>query len=108
MSFRLQQRSVIRYFVLCGKSNHQIAAKLATGYGLDALCLTAVQKWAARFRAGQYNIEDDNRSGRPPQTDLCDAVLRFLEKKRTSHREMLARRALPKKQQFPKYSLASG
>jgi hypothetical protein len=56
------------------------AAKLAKGYGLDALCLRAVQKWAARFRAGEHDVEDDDRSGPPPQTDLCDAILRFLEK----------------------------
>jgi hypothetical protein len=80
MSLLMQQRSVIRYFVLCQKSNQQIAAKRAKGYGQDALCLRAVQKWAARFRAGQENVEDDERSRRRPQTDIGDAILRFLEK----------------------------
>jgi hypothetical protein len=63
MSPLLQQRSVVRYFVLRGKSNGQIDAKLAKGYGRDALCLRAVQKWVARFRAGQHDVEDDDRSG---------------------------------------------
>jgi hypothetical protein len=63
MSLLLQQRSVIRYFVLRGISNQQITAKLANGYGLDALCLRAVQKWAVRFRTGQHDVEDDDRSG---------------------------------------------
>jgi hypothetical protein len=80
MSLLLQQRSIIRYFVIRGKLNQQIAAKLAKGDGLDALCLRAVQKWVVRFRAGQHDVENDDRSGRSPQTDLCDAVLRFLEK----------------------------
>jgi histone-lysine N-methyltransferase SETMAR len=80
MSLLMQQWSVIRYFVLCQKSNQQIAAKLGKAYGQDALCLRAVQKWAARFRAGQENGADDERSGRPPQTDSRDIRLRFLEK----------------------------
>jgi hypothetical protein len=42
MSPLMQKRSVIQYFVLCQKSNQQIAAKLAKGYGQDALCLRAV------------------------------------------------------------------
>jgi histone-lysine N-methyltransferase SETMAR len=71
---------VIRYFLLCQKSNQQIAAKLAKGYGQDALCLRTVQKSAAQFRAGQENVEDDERSARPPQTDIRDVILRFLEK----------------------------
>jgi hypothetical protein len=80
MSLLMQHRSVIRYFVLCQKSNQQIAAKLVKGYGQDALYLRAVQKWEARFRAGQENLEDDERSGRPPQTDIRNVILRFLEK----------------------------
>jgi transposase len=76
----MQQRSVIRYFDLCQKSNQQIAAKLAKGYGQDALCLRVVQKWAGRFRAGKENVEDDERSGRPPHTDIRDVFLRFLRK----------------------------
>jgi hypothetical protein len=108
MSLLLQQRFIIRCFVLRGESNQQIAAKLAKAYGLDALCLRALQKWAVRFRAGQHDVEDDDRSGRPRQTDLCDAVLRFPEKTRTLHREMSVRRSQPRKQQFPEHSLASG
>jgi hypothetical protein len=76
----MQLRSVIRYFVLRQKSNHQIAAKLAKGYGQDAPCLRAVQKWAVWFCPGQENVEDDERSGRPLQTDIRDVILRFLEK----------------------------
>jgi hypothetical protein len=72
MSLLMQQRSVIRYFVLCQKSNQQIGAKLAKGYGEDALCLRALQKWAVRFCAGKENVEHDERSGRPPQTDIRD------------------------------------
>jgi transposase len=108
MSLLLQQRYVIRYFVLRGKSNQQIAAKLAKGYGLDALCLRAVQKWAVGFRAGQHDVENDDRSGRPPQTALCDALLCFLEKPALFMAGCQQGALYPKKQQFSEYSLASG
>jgi hypothetical protein len=71
---------VILYFVLCEKSNSKIAAKLAKSYGEDAVCLRAVQKLATQFRAGQNDVEDDEQSGTPAQTDLRNAILRFLER----------------------------
>jgi histone-lysine N-methyltransferase SETMAR len=40
----------------------------------------AVEKWAARFRAGRDTVEDGERPGRPRQNGHDDAVLRFLEK----------------------------
>jgi hypothetical protein len=80
MSLLMQQRSLIQYFVLCRKSSQQIAGKLAKGDGQDALCLRAVQKWAARFRAGQEDVKDDQRSRRPPQKDIYNIILSFLEK----------------------------
>jgi hypothetical protein len=44
------------------------------------LRLRAVQKWAAKFRAGWETVENDERPGRPTQNDLGYAVLSFLEK----------------------------
>jgi hypothetical protein len=43
------------------------------------LRLRAVEKWAAKFRAGWETVEDDEKPERPPQNDLGDIVLRFLE-----------------------------
>jgi hypothetical protein len=54
--------------------------KLEQGYHHDALRLRAVEKWAARFRAGRITVEDDERPGRHPQNNLGDAFVRFLEK----------------------------
>jgi hypothetical protein len=53
---------------------------LEQGYHQDVLSLRAAEKWAARFRAGRETVEDDERPERPPQNDLGDAGLRFLEK----------------------------
>jgi hypothetical protein len=33
-----------------------------------------------RAEIGGKDVEDDERSGVPPQTDICDVILRFLEK----------------------------
>jgi hypothetical protein len=89
MTLLFQQRSVIRYYCLRGKTNIQIVTKLKQSYYQDALRLQVVEKWAARFRAGQETIKDDERPARPPQNDLGDAVPRFLEKQpHSSSREI--------------------
>jgi hypothetical protein len=89
MTLLFQQRSVIRYYCLHGKTNAQIVTKLEQGYHQDALHPRAVEKWAARFRPGRETVEDDERPGRPQQNDLGDAVLRFLEKQpHSSSREI--------------------
>jgi hypothetical protein len=89
MTLLFQQRSVIPYYCLRGKTNAQIATKLEQDYHQHALHLRAVDKWAARFRAGRETVEDDERPGRHPQNDLGDAVLRFVEKQpHSSSREI--------------------
>jgi hypothetical protein len=89
MTLLFEQRSVIRYYCLHRKTNPQIVIKLEQGYHQDALRLRAVEKWAARFRAGQKTVEDDERPERPSQNDLGDTVLRFLEKQpHSSFREI--------------------
>jgi hypothetical protein len=72
-------RFLFRYFVLCQKSKWQIAGKFAKDYGQTGLYL----------RAGQENVEDDERSGKPAQINICDAIRRFLEKNpQSSFRDM--------------------
>jgi hypothetical protein len=89
MTLLFQQRSVIRYYCLRGKTSTQIVTKLEQGYHQDALRFRAVGKWPARFHAGRKTVEDDERPGRPAQNDLSDAVLRFLEKQpHSSSREI--------------------
>jgi hypothetical protein len=57
MSPFMQQWSVIRYFVLCEKSNQQIAAKLAKGHGHDALCLRPWTNWQLSFAPGSRMLK---------------------------------------------------
>jgi hypothetical protein len=61
MTLLLQQRSVIRYYCLRGKTNAQIVTKLEQVYHQDALRFRTVEKWAARFRAGHETVEDDEK-----------------------------------------------
>jgi hypothetical protein len=76
----LQQRSVIRYYVLSQKSNTAIQAKLSLVYGKDALCQFVVDTWAARFRSGRTSVENDDRPGRPSSDSLSAAVSGYLNR----------------------------
>jgi histone-lysine N-methyltransferase SETMAR len=97
MSLLLQQRSVVRYYCLRLKSNREILAKLQLAYHEDALCLRAVEKWAARFRAGQETVDDETRPGRPAISDLSEAILQFLERQpHSSSRDISKALYLPK------------
>jgi hypothetical protein len=50
--------SVIRYYGLRHKSNHQIQAKFCLVYGKVALCSRTVNTWAVRFRSRRISVED--------------------------------------------------
>jgi hypothetical protein len=91
MSLNVQQRSVIRYYCLIGKTNATIVEKLIKAYHGEAFHIRAVEKWAARFRGGQTTVEDESRSGRPAETDFSDAVLAFLERQPQSSAKEISR-----------------
>ena len=47
----------------------------------NALSCGTCRKWFQRFRAGNFCLEDEERSGRPPQTDE-DKIQDLVEKSR--------------------------
>ena len=47
----------------------ETARKICTVYGPDALKERLVQKWFTRFRAGNFDLKDAERSGRPSTVD---------------------------------------
>jgi hypothetical protein len=51
--------SVIRYYGLRHKSNHQIQMKLCHIYSKVAVCPRTMNTWAVRFRSGNISVEDD-------------------------------------------------
>ena len=47
----------------------ETARKICAVYGPDALKERVVQKWFTRFRAGNFDAKDAERSGRPSTVD---------------------------------------
>jgi len=43
--------------------------KICAVYGEDAVVEKTVRKWFARFKVGDFNLEDQERLGRPSTTD---------------------------------------
>ncbi|XP_018365216.1 PREDICTED: histone-lysine N-methyltransferase SETMAR-like [Trachymyrmex cornetzi] len=53
-----------------GKNATQTRKKICAVYWEDAVSDRMCQKWFAKFRSGEMNIEDAPRSGRPVTTDV--------------------------------------
>jgi hypothetical protein len=65
----MELRAVVRFFTAKKLFARGIRAELEGVDGYEALCLSAVEKWRRRFANGRITLEDDPRSGRPPQSD---------------------------------------
>ncbi|EZA54736.1 Histone-lysine N-methyltransferase SETMAR [Ooceraea biroi] len=52
-----------------GKNASQVTNSICSVYGEGALAERTVRKWFAKFRAGDFNLKDQERSGRPSTTD---------------------------------------
>ncbi|XP_078051850.1 uncharacterized protein LOC144477998, partial [Augochlora pura] len=60
----------VNYWVVRkGKNATQAANKICAVYGEDAVAERIVRKWFARFKAGNFDLEDQERPGRPSTTD---------------------------------------
>lgn len=63
-----------RYYTGKAKNKNvtQAANKICTVYGAyceGAVTERTVRKWFSRFKAGDFNLEDQERPGRPSTTD---------------------------------------
>ena len=58
-------RYILQYHYDKGKNAVQACEKICAIYGEDTLSKSAAQKWFARFRAGNFDVKDEPRSGRP-------------------------------------------
>ncbi|XP_076303041.1 histone-lysine N-methyltransferase SETMAR-like [Lasioglossum baleicum] len=54
---------------MVGKNATQAANKICAAYGKDAVAQRTMRKWFARFKAGNFDLEDRERPGRPSTTD---------------------------------------
>lgn len=72
----IEYRSVIKFFVLQGKSCKDIFDQLETTYQNDAPSLTTVKYWVREFKGGRTSVFDDPREGRPQEiSDSTDEKL---------------------------------
>ena len=62
-----------------GKNAAQACEKICAIYGEDTLLKSAARKWFARFRAGNFNVNDEPRSGRPI-TEKSDEIMVKVER----------------------------
>lgn len=59
----LHFRHILLYYFRKGKNARQACAKLCKVYGESAPQERQCQRWFAKFRAGNFNIDDTPRSG---------------------------------------------
>lgn len=64
-----QIRTIIFYEWKHGTKTSETLQKICEVFGEDILTLRSVQNWYKKFRAGNFDLEDDFRAGRPVEVD---------------------------------------
>ncbi|XP_011859834.1 PREDICTED: histone-lysine N-methyltransferase SETMAR-like isoform X2 [Vollenhovia emeryi] len=62
-------RHLMLFLYWKGRNATQAANKICAVYGEGAVAERTVRKWFARFKAGDFNLKDQERPGRPSTTD---------------------------------------
>ncbi|XP_025264307.1 histone-lysine N-methyltransferase SETMAR-like [Camponotus floridanus] len=62
-------RHILFFYYRKGKNAVQVRKKLSDVYGEDILTERQCQNWFAKFRPGNFDVEDVPRSGRPVEAD---------------------------------------
>jgi hypothetical protein len=61
----LEQRINIKFCAKLGKSASETLQMLTKTYGADAMKKSSVFEWHKRFKEGQEDVKDDERTGHP-------------------------------------------
>ena len=62
---KIEYRAVIKCFVKEGLMPNEIHSKFIKVYGDSSPSFWTIKKWAAKFKHGRTNLEDDPREGHP-------------------------------------------
>jgi len=87
MEEKVHFRHLMLFFYRKGKNATQVANKICAVYGEGAIAERTVRKWFTRFKAGDFNFEDQERPGRPSIIDedqiktLIENNLRYTTRK---------------------------
>jgi hypothetical protein len=65
MEARLEQRIIIKFLSIEGRTADKIRTRLLLLYGEDIYALVIIYKWICEFRTWRTSIFDQLRSGRP-------------------------------------------
>lgn len=83
---KIEQRVVIKFLTKFGKGPSEIEADLRKVYGESTLPSSTIKRWAAEFKRGRENFEDDPRSGRPSTAVTDENVAKIEQLVRSDRR----------------------
>jgi len=72
-------RYILQYCYDKGKNAAQACEKICAIYGEDTLSKSAARKWFTHFRAGNFDVKDEPRSGRSI-TEKSDEIMVKVER----------------------------
>jgi transposase len=71
---KIEYRAVIKFFVKEGLTPNEIHSKFLKVYGGSSPSFSTSEKWAAEFKRGRTDLEDDPREGRPKSATTPEII----------------------------------
>jgi transposase len=71
---KIKYHVVVKFFVKEGFTPNEIHSKFINVYGDSSPSFSATKKWAAEFKCGRANLEDDPREGCPKSATTPEII----------------------------------